>query len=504
VSSTAAAVVFVTTIDDGRSSLVWERSDGRAVAGLTVDRVGATLALLAVGVGLVAQSFARRGLDGDPRARRFFVLAGLLTGSTALVALAATGTGLAVGWAVTGWALAGLVGHRVEWRPARHAARLTRRNLLVGDVALLAAVVFALATIGDLDLRRVGVDASLLGDRSISGSSSLAVVAVLLAVAGISRSALVPMHRWLPSSIAAPTPVSAMLHAGVVNGAGVLFVRFAPLVATSTVAMWTIFVAGVVTALLATSVMLVRSDVKGGLAWSTAGQMGFMAVQLGVGAFAAALFHLVGHAMYKAALFLGAGGAIEAHARARHLPRAQRSLARSIRLVIAAVVPTGATALAFVWFDPHTGTAGALLIIVFGSLSGARLLNGWLRTAWMSPAMLLLGVGAGAIAGAGYVAGVTAFERFVAGSLPVAVDTGVGAVPLTIVLALVTAGAVAIGFVAGSNRTSWRRRVYAALLGFGTAPSRARDRLEPRPVADPADRPLIGIAVGHLDRIQAG
>ncbi|MBW3609367.1 MAG: sodium:proton antiporter, partial [Actinobacteria bacterium] len=221
----AAAIVVVVVVAVGEPvAAVVEGGDGDALVGLHASRVTAVLGLLTTGVGLVVQSFAGRHLQRDLRERRFFVLASLLTAATTSVAFAATLGLLCASWILAGLALAGLVTHRATWRPARRSARRTLRSLWVGDGALLVATLLAVVSVGEIDLRSPAGAAEELANASIPvlGGSVLWVVAVLLTVAGISRSALVPLHQWLPSTIAAPTPVSALLHAGVVNGAGVL------------------------------------------------------------------------------------------------------------------------------------------------------------------------------------------------------------------------------------------------------------------------------------------
>ncbi|HEX2040269.1 MAG TPA: proton-conducting transporter membrane subunit, partial [Acidimicrobiales bacterium] len=226
----AAIVVTLVVAVDDPVAFVIETGDGDALVGLHASRVTAVLGLLTTGVGLVVQSFADRNLQRDLRERRFFVLASLLTAATTSVALAATLGLLCASWILAGLALAGLVTHRATWGPARRAARRTLRSLWVGDGALLVATLLTVVSVGEIDLRSPAEAAKELADASIPvlGGNVLWVVAVLLTVAGISRSALVPVHQWLPSTIAAPTPVSALLHAGVVNGAGMLLVRLAP------------------------------------------------------------------------------------------------------------------------------------------------------------------------------------------------------------------------------------------------------------------------------------
>jgi NADH-quinone oxidoreductase subunit L/NAD(P)H-quinone oxidoreductase subunit 5 len=304
------------------------------------------------------------------------------------------------------------------------------------------------------------------------------VVATLLVLAGIARSALVPIHRWLPSTLAAPTPVSALLHAGVINGAGVLLIRFSPVFASSATAMAVAFAIGMLTALLATAVMLVRTDVKGGLVWSTAGQMGFMVMQLGVGAFAAALFHIVGHAMYKASMFLGAGGAISAHHRQQqrpHLGRAAQTTLTSwpIRLLIGLIVPLASFALALVIIDPHLTASATILIVVFGVLSVGRAANGWIGSTPFgvarTVATAVIGIGVGVFA---YVGGITVFEHFVVDVVPYDVPAAVGPVWVTATLIGIAILVTVVALTPGPRGQDLRRRVYVWLVSTGAATPR--------------------------------
>ncbi len=471
----AAVLTAVGAFRSDGVSMVYERGNGDAVVGLVVDRVGAILVLLTSVVGLVVQTFAARALDGDPNRSQFFVLAGVVSASTTLVALSVTGTGLVLGWVVTGAALTGLIGHHRHWAPAAAAMQQTRRAFAVGDLALLAALLLSIRFIGDIDLRDLGSETARLADERIvigpwEPTSWLTVVAVLIVVAGICRSALVPAHRWLPGTVAAPTPVSALLHAGVVNGAGVLIIRLAPMVGSSTPAMGVAFAVGVVTAVLATAVMLVRADIKGSLAWSTAGQMGFMTVQLAVGAFAAALFHLVGHAMYKAALFLGAGNAISAHNVHRHLPTSTRRPQRLFRLAAATLVPGAAMVGAFLAFDPHLPTAAGFMLLAFGWLSAGRLVNGWLRAGAVTPGSIAAGLGLGAGWSVAYVGGVALFEHAVAGVLPVEVAGAVGTVWMVATMGVVALAVLVVSTLPGARGARLRRQTYVVLQGLGGAP----------------------------------
>jgi NADH-quinone oxidoreductase subunit L/NAD(P)H-quinone oxidoreductase subunit 5 len=492
--------VVVVVAVSGPVAAVVEGGNGDALVGLYASRVTAILGLLTTGVGLVVQSFAARNLQRDLRERRFFILASLLTAATTSVALAATLGVLCAAWIVAGLALAGLVTHRATWGPARRASRRTLRSLWIGDSALLVATLLATVSAGPIDLRSPAAAARKLADASMLGGHVLPVVAVLLTIAGISRSALVPVHQWLPSTIAAPTPVSALLHAGVVNGAGMLLVRLAPVFGASAAATHLAFAAGALTACYATTVMLVRSDVKGNLAWSTAGQMGFMTVQAAIGAFPAALLHIVGHGMYKAALFLGAGNSVTGHLHHRQRPDPQ-VVDRGIRLAVAVVVPAAAIWAAYLVFDPHLSTAARVLVTVFAWGTAARAVEGWLRSAPFRPGRAVATAALGAVAGVfAYVGGLTALERFVAPALPGEVAEPVSSAVLVATLAVIGLVVAVVWLTPGEQMNTLRTRVYALVLtsapvasqlttrgsSTGVAPVPESRRL--RPAVEPATR----------------
>ncbi len=467
-----ALLIFVAV--DGPVDAVITNSDGAAVVGLMADRVGAILLLLTSLVGLIVQSFASRSLLGDPRATRFHVLAAVLASATSLVGIAATGSGLLIAWVATSVTLVALLGHKAPWPAAVRSQRLTARSFLIGDAVLLIGMIVAIVAVGDLDLRFIGAEAAALDAESVGSVSVLTIVAIALVIAGIARSALVPLYAWLPTTLAAPTPVSALLHAGVINGAGVLLIRFSPVFASSAGAMALAFAVGIVTALFATSVMLVRTDVKGGLVWSTSGQMGFMVMQLGVGAFAAALFHIVGHALYKAAMFLGAGGAISAHSRQTqrpHLGQADQAVlsSTSTRLVVGLIAPLVAFGLALWIIDPHLTAAATILIVVFGALSVGRAANGWMSaTPFAATRTIATAIGGVVVATFAYVGGIALFEGFVVDAVPYDVPAAVGPVWVAAVLAALGVAVLTVAFAPGPRGDALRREVYGWLLSTST------------------------------------
>jgi NAD(P)H-quinone oxidoreductase subunit 5 len=180
------------------------------------------------------------------------------------------------------------------------------------------------------------------------------LAAVLVVVAVALKSAQLPFHGWLLQVMEAPTPVSALLHAGVVNIGGLVMIRLAPWLAHAPVAQLLLVVIGLVTTVLAALVMTTRVSVKVALAWSTCAQMGFMLVQCGLGAWHLALLHLVAHSLYKAHAFLSAGSAVDGwRIQAMTQPQARPSFGR---LSLGVLVALGGAALGAAALRPWLGS----------------------------------------------------------------------------------------------------------------------------------------------------
>ncbi|MGB0876717.1 MAG: proton-conducting transporter membrane subunit [Mycobacterium sp.] len=443
-------------------------SVGGGVFALAADRLAVALLLLIFGVSAVAQGFAVRYLAGDSRAWWFTCGAGLLTAASATLVTATTLIGIAAGWTVTGIALCLLLGTYWQLPSARDGVRRASAAFLVGDGALWAAVALVYLRTGTVDLADLRA--------AQFGGPLAAVVGVLVVIAALSRSAQIPFHRWLPATLAAPTPVSALLHAGVVNGGGILLVRLSPL-SSSELAAGLIIVAGATTMTYGAIIMLVKPDIKGALAYSTMAQMGFMILTCGLGLWAAAVIHLFAHGFYKATLFLSSGSAISRARRHTALPAAARLTGRHrvFGLAAAATLPLAALYLA-VWLVPtwpgHHAAEQALLI--FAWVTGAAATWGWLQrrpdvAGAVGAAAFLLPT---ALA---YVAIVGAAARFLTPSLPES------ALPTTTTWVIV---ATAVAVLAGLASLRWspaagplQRALYTHALSAGSIQPRTTGAL---------------------------
>jgi len=336
-----------------------------------VDWLGLTLTALTVFLGAVVASFSSRYMRADGARSTFFLRLAGLVASVVLFLNSQTLIGLAIGWIASGVLLASLIGHNRGWAEARAAARRTTRSFLVGDAALLAAFVLFYLSAGTVEITAIG--AAPAGDAPATAFA----VAGLLLVAALSRCATPPFSGWLLSSMTAPTPVSALMHAGMVNAGGFLLIRFAPVIEAAPGIRLAAVLLGLSAAIYGICIMSVRPDVKRSLAGSTISQMGFMIMSCGLGAYAAALWHIVAHGLFKAWLFLGSGSTIGMQGAFRSTPL------RWWQVCVAAGVTLGIALIVLLWGEASAsivplllGAATAIATLSAGFLSRATLRAG--------------------------------------------------------------------------------------------------------------------------------
>jgi NAD(P)H-quinone oxidoreductase subunit 5 len=253
----------------------------------------------------IVHSYSRRYMAGSRDVTRFFTR---VFGFTVVVMVLVAADHLVLfwlAWLTMGLVMADLVGYARGWPQARAAARLARRYFLASTAFLATALGVLWWATGETTVSGVVTAVDTLGLPVVW------VAAGALLLAAMIQSALVPFHTWLLSSMTAPTPASALMHAGFVNAGGLLLARFAPVVTGDQSIMLLVVVVGTVSALSGKLLKSVQSDVKRQLGCSTVGQMGFMIVQAGLGFFGAAIAHLVLHGFYKAYQFLSAGERVE-------------------------------------------------------------------------------------------------------------------------------------------------------------------------------------------------
>lgn len=401
----AAIVVgvgFTTTVVIAVASAAAPFPNARVVFGSTsvqLDALALILSALVLGLSGLIQVFAMRYLRGDRRQTWFVVAANLLTGFTVLMVCAGSVALFSVAWIGAGAALVALLATYRPLAQARDGVRRTVSRFVVADIAFVIPVCILLITAGaDVPLDRLGV---------VAGSLPLPLqltCAALLVVSALARSSQIPFQGWLPFTLAAPTPVSALMHAGVVNAGAILLLRFAPAIAPHQAIMIGVFTAGAATLVYASAMRLVRPDVKGRLVFSTMAQMGFMIMACGLGAFAAAIFHLVAHSLFKSTLFLGAGMGVRQHAITRDLPprRTYSPPALAAAVTLSVLIPLAAVAAAE-WVVAPTMSIASTALLVFVAVTAGVALGTALGTDF-SPRTFLTATASIAVLAFGYLA----------------------------------------------------------------------------------------------------
>lgn len=288
--------------------------------GLRSDLPGALVMALVTFVGAVIVRYSAVGMAGE-RAGSGAVR--WLMGTLAAVGVVLVANHLAL--LVVAWLVASLCLQRLltffDQRPAAQLA--AHKKFIVSraaDLCMAAAALLLALTLETWQIDRLLERATALPTLPVAVHAAM----LLVALAALLKCAQLPFHGWLIQVMEAPTPVSALLHAGVVNLGGFVLIRFAPLLAEVPAAQALLVVVGGLTAVLAALVMSTRISVKVSLAWSTCAQMGFMLMQCGLGLPGMALLHLLAHSLYKAHAFLSAGGVVQRTAIGRLLPAAPR------------------------------------------------------------------------------------------------------------------------------------------------------------------------------------
>lgn len=268
-----------------------------------VDQLAMVMLVMVGFIGLCVSIFSRRYLKGDAKYKKFYGTLILLIASVFMMVCADHILLLWLTWGMSNMLLVKLMIHKSSWRAAYQSGILASKNFLFGFAMISGAFVLLYGGTGQTSIKAI---------LQLSHEPFLLIcVTILLFLGAMTQSAIWPFQGWLISSLNAPTPVSAIMHAGLVNGGGFLLCRFAPLYADLPFLLTAIFLIGLISALLGTLWKLMQSDVKRMLACSTMSQMGFMVMQCGLGLFPAAITHLCWHGFFKAYLFLASGSAAQ-------------------------------------------------------------------------------------------------------------------------------------------------------------------------------------------------
>ena len=278
-------------------------------AGFFVDNLTACLLIVVTTIGLLVHVYSIGYMAHDPGYWRFFAYLNLFMFSMLLLVLADSWLVVFVAWELVGLSSYLLIGF---WYRKRSAALASKKAFIVnrvGDVGFALGIMAIWVNTGTLDIRE-SMEILLHGDAL---TIPIAIVALLLFAGAMGKSAQFPLHVWLPDAMEGPTPVSALIHAATMVNAGVYLVaRASPIFASAPEAMVVVAAIGIFTAILAASIAMTQTDIKRVLAYSTLSQLGYMFAALGVGAWTAAIFHLMTHGFFKGLLFLGSGSVIHA------------------------------------------------------------------------------------------------------------------------------------------------------------------------------------------------
>lgn len=337
---------------------------GLAEIGLSIrlDALSAVMFVLVAFVGTIVIQFSRQYLDGDPRQGTFIGGLCLTLAAVFLLVLAGNLFQLVAAWILTSLALHRLLVFYPERTGAVMAARKKFITARIGDVCLVGAALLLASTFGTSDIATILEAAHTMSVDAVP--PAIPVAALLIAAAALLKSAQFPTHGWLLEVMETPTPVSALLHAGIINAGGFLVIRFADVMLLSASSMHLLALVGGFTALFGAIVMLTQTSVKVSLAWSTVAQMGFMLLQCGLGAFALAVLHIVAHSLYKAHAFLSSGSVVEI-ARASWVPD-MKAKPQTGHLLASTVLALGLYA-SLAWVFGVT-TAGSAAVLALGAI----------------------------------------------------------------------------------------------------------------------------------------
>lgn len=268
---------------------------------LKIDNLSLVMITLVTFMGVSVACFSYRYLYGDRAQKIFFLnLYGLII-SIFIMVSADHLLLLFIAWTISNLFLSRLMLHKREWQAALNSSILATKNFIFGSTFLgLAFIILYFATL------ETSITAIL--DKNIDKTPAISS-GILIIIAAMTQSGLLPFHRWLISSLNSPTPVSAIMHAGIVNGGGFLLTRFAKLFIQNGILLDIIFAIGLFSAVIGMIWKLIQNDIKRMLACSTMSQMGYMIAQCGLGLFPAAVAHLCLHGLSKAYLFLASGAA---------------------------------------------------------------------------------------------------------------------------------------------------------------------------------------------------
>jgi NADH-quinone oxidoreductase subunit L len=279
--------------------------------GFLVDNLTSVLLIVVTTIGMLVHVYSIGYMRHDPGYWRFFAYLNLFMVSMLLLVMADSWLAVFVAWEGVGLCSYLLIGFWYRKRSAAEASKKAFITNRVGDVGFALGIMAIFVDTGTLNIRdSIG---ALTSQALVAPTIPIWLIALLIFAGAVGKSAQFPLHVWLPDAMEGPTPVSALIHAATMVNAGVYLVaRANPIFAMAPQVMVVVAAIGIFTAILAASIAMTQNDIKRVLAYSTLSQLGYMFASLGVGAFTAAIFHLMTHGFFKGLLFLGSGSVIHA------------------------------------------------------------------------------------------------------------------------------------------------------------------------------------------------
>ena len=273
-----------------------------------LDPLSMVMVLVVTGVGFLIHVYSIGYMHGDSGVKRYFAYLNLFTFAMLTLVMADNLLVLFIGWEGVGLCSYLLIGYWYEKDSAANAGKKAFIVNRIGDFGFLLATFLIFWNLGTVNFLEIN---DTLPRVLFAGGGAVTAIALLFFLGATGKSAQLPLYVWLPDAMEGPTPVSALIHAATMVTAGVyLLARLHVLYAMAPIALLVVLIIGFATAIFAGSIGLAQTDIKKVLAYSTVSQLGFMFAACGVGAFVAAIFHLVTHAFFKALLFLGSGSVI--------------------------------------------------------------------------------------------------------------------------------------------------------------------------------------------------
>jgi NADH-quinone oxidoreductase subunit L len=361
-----------------------------------LDPLSGIYILFITGVGLLIHIYATGYMHGDPGYYRFFAYLNLFMFMMLTLVLADNLLLLFVGWEGVGLCSYLLIGYYIRRKEAGDAAKKAFVTNRVGDFGYMIAMFLAFTTFGTISfidkttggetVRSLLAQAAERPAETFGALGVLTAIALLMFVGAAGKSAQLPLYVWLPDAMAGPTPVSALIHAATMVTAGVYLVaRCSAIFVKSPTALAVVAIIGAATALFAATIGLAQNDIKKVLAYSTISQLGYMFLACGVGAFTAAIFHVMTHAFFKALLFLGAGSVIHGlhdEQNLRHMGGLRKYMPYTFATMMVAWLAISGFPLLSGFFSKDE--------ILWRTWATAALPSGWGRALWVVAAVTAL------------------------------------------------------------------------------------------------------------------